>query len=156
MFNRLRIILLCLAFTIPPYAWGQNQQTDIRPLAHQLVGDELLKAIEGQTHDGSYNFDIQGLASQFYEETHHADSRLTYRESGQVYKGAWIIDNDSLCFFYDDPGINGGCYRVYRIRNCYYFYNKFRPYVPDEPDRPYWTARSVIKGDVPECEAAVS
>ena len=109
---------------LPFVAKAQSQQTDIRPLAHQLVGDELLAVIKGQTHDGAYNFDRQGIASQFYLETHHADGRITYREDDMVITGAWFIQPDGLCYFYDSPDFTGGCFRVYRVKNCYYFYDK--------------------------------
>jgi len=50
----------------------------------------------------------------------------------------------------------GGCFRVYRVQNCFYFYSDTLIEREDELDRDYWTARSVIKGDQPKCEAAIS
>ena len=144
-----------MSFAAMP-ALAQNQKTDIRPYASRLTGDALKAVFSGVTHDGAYNFTVKGEPRQFYKETTKESGRTTYQQNGQVSEGNWFIKNDVLCFVYDLKSMNGGCFRVYNVANCYYYYdNKIMPR-RDELDRDYWTARSVKSGDVPECDAAIS
>jgi len=143
-----------LWLTKPVHA--QSQKTDIRPNASRVIGDELLAAFKGITHDGSYNFSREGAASNFYKETHNSDGSVNYVEGKTTYKGIWIPRQDSICYRYIDTQLSGGCFRVYRIKNCYYFYTTTRQYSEDELDRDYWTARSVKNGEVARCEAVIS
>ena len=46
--------------------------------------------------------------------------------------------------------MEGGCFRVYKVGNCFYYYNDQIPEFSGELDRDYWTARSVKKGRTSE------
>lgn len=137
-------------------ATAQSQRTDIRPHAERMTGENLNAVFEGQTHDGAYNFNLHGVASTQYLETHSPDGKIIYSEYDLEFTGSWIIQNHNICYHYDDPGLNSGCFRVYRIQNCYYFYSAQLPEHADEIDRDYWWARSVIKGEEPLCVPAIS
>jgi len=140
----------------PLLSFAQSQTLDIRPNAERLRSDDLLKAFKGSTHEGSYNFNLEGLAGNHYLETHLPDSRVTYRENGEDHAGVWTIRRDMMCYTYAGDSLGGGCFRVYRIKNCYYFYSDSFIERKDELDRNYWTARSVVKGQEPLCVAGMS
>ena len=152
----LKISLAALLLTMPAISHAQSQKTDIRPSANRLMGDQLRSAFNSKTHSGAYNFTEKGEPTRFYEENHKADGRLSYTENGRNDPGTWLILKDTLCFLYDAADMPGGCFRVYRVENCYYFYSEQYTERPDELDRDYWTARSVIKGEQPQCEASIS
>ena len=137
-------------------AQAQNQQTDIRPNALRVMGDELKAQFEDKTHQGAYNFTFQGIAQNTYVETHFPDGRVTYREGEFEAGGRWFINEDNLCFVYPNTDMTGGCFRVYKVENCFYYYSNQLREVEDELDQDYWTARSVLDGETPECDAAIS
>jgi hypothetical protein len=116
-----------------------------------VVGDELLDAFMGVTHEGAYNFNAAGVARDNYVEAHKEDGTTEYVEGELIEKGAWIIRAESLCFWY--PSMNGGCFRVYRVDNCYYYYSDTLPESDDEIQTDYWTARSVKRGENASCAA---
>jgi len=148
------VIFTSLCLTTPTFA--QSQTTDIRPNAKQVIGDKLLAAFKGHTHDGAYNFNFEGVAGASYQETHNDDGSVVYKEDGDVFHGVWIIQREKLCFRYARNDLGGGCFRVYQVKNCYYFYSDRLPQHDNELDQTYWTARSVHKGQEPECVAAIS
>ena len=152
----LKISLTLLLLSVPLSAVAQSQKTDIRPNANRLIGEELHSAFNGKSHSGAYNFTEKGQPTRFYEERHNHDGRVSYTENGRNDPGAWIIMKDMMCYLYDAPDMPGGCFRVYRVENCYYFYTSQNIERQDELDRDYWTARSVHKGEQPQCEASIS
>jgi hypothetical protein len=145
-------VLTCLSVS----AQAQNQQTDIRPQAQRVLGEEIRAEFEGVTHSGAYNFTFQGIAQNTYVETHFPDGRVIYKEGDFEADGRWFINQDNLCFVYPDEAMNGGCFRVYKVENCFYYYSNQIREVEGELDQDYWTARSVIEGEAPQCEAAIS
>lgn len=149
------LALICGLFW-PDSASAQSQNTDIRPKANRIIGDALLDEFIGITHKGAYNFTDDGEPRRFYAETHHDDGRVTYTEEGQSFGGVWIIKREALCYVYKDPSMSGGCFRVYKVGNCFYFYTDLLPERSDELDRDYWTARSVKAGEAPNCEPGLS
>lgn len=137
-------------------AFAQSQKTDVRPHANRIVGEALKTEYSGVTHKGAYNFTQDGDPRQFYTETTHPDGRASYSEVGIRSGGTWSVVNDALCFKYENQGMTGGCFRVYRVGNCYYYYSDTLILRRDELDRDYWTARSVKRGEAPNCEPGVS
>jgi len=151
--------LVRLGFSIlglPGLAFAQSQTTDIRPNALRLSGEEIQAEFNGQTHEGAYNFNAVGEARNNYTETHFEDGRTQYKEQGLTNRGVWFVNNGSLCFVYEDDMMAGGCFRVYKVENCYYFYSDQFEERADELDRDYWTARSVKQGETPQCDAPIS
>jgi len=139
-----------------PEAFAQSQTTDIRPHANRMMGDDLKAAFSGQTHSGAYNFTPKGEPTRFYEERHNKEGTVTYSEGSDLETGIWRVFKDNLCYLYDSQDMPGGCFRVYRVKNCYYFYSDTLIERDDELDQDYWTARSTLNGELPQCEAAVS
>ena len=145
-----------LGFALPLAALAQSQDTDIRPNANQLSAKDIKRIFSNADMDGAYNFGRNGKAQSFYREKHNPDGTLTYEEDGNVEPGRWFIRKDSLCFMYPSNQIAGGCFRVYNIKNCYYFYSTTRRQVAREDGEAYWTARAVKRGERAGCERAVS
>ena len=151
-----KTVLALILMSFPPLAAAQSQTTDVRPNANRLTGDTLRSSFAGITHSGAYNFTEKGEPTRFYTESHKADGRVSYTEEGRTDTGRWLLVKDTICYLYDAGDMPGGCFRVYRVENCYYFYSDQNIELTDELDRDYWTARSVVKGEQPKCEAAIS
>lgn len=151
-----RTILAFACWALPQSGVAQTQDTDIRPNANQLVGDEIKSVFSGATMDGAYNFGRNGMAQSFYVEEHKPDGTLTYREGDDIEPGRWFVRRDAICYMYPSNQLAGGCFRVYQIKNCYYFYSTLRQQARHELGEDYWTARSVKKGERAGCEQAVS
>lgn len=154
MFRLVSTLILTLAVSATSFA--QSQDTDIRPNADQLTGDQIKSIFSDAEMDGAYNFGRNGKAQSFYREKHFPNGTLTYEEDGQVEPGRWFVRQDALCFMYPSNQLSGGCFRVYRVKNCYYFYSTSRRQVAGENGQPYWTARAVKKGERAGCEKAIS
>lgn len=149
MSSRAAFALAPLLLPVP--ALAQSQTFDIRPYAERVTGEALRGAFEGVTHDGAYNFTERGQAQRTYSELHKGDGTVAYSEDGRTHAGEWAVRGDTICYSY--PDMNGGCFRVWRVRNCYYYYSDRIPETSDEIDRDYWTARSVRQGEGATCEA---
>lgn len=143
-------------FAFASIAAAQSQTTDIRPDANRILGEQLPAEYSGVTHKGAYNFTDAGDPSRFYTETTTADGKTSYSEIGVQSEGQWSVKQDMLCFDYDNEAMAGGCFRVYRVGNCFYYYSDSLALRRDELDRDYWTARSVKRGEAPNCEPGVS
>ena len=147
-------MIACLA--LPVSAYAQSQSTDIRPKAKRIKGDALLAEFMGTTHEGAYNFTPEGEPGRYYIEEHHEDSRTTYTEGDITTDGIWMIMRNQLCFQYRSNQMAGGCFRVYKVGNCFYYYQDSIPENSGEINRDYWTARSVKKGEAPNCDPVVT
>lgn len=155
--KKLSLILIApLILGVPVLASAQNQQTDIRPQALRLTGDDLRAQFEGITHNGAYNFTFEGRGLNNYSEMHYPDGRVVYQEDDLKAEGVWFINRNNVCFVYENSAMTGGCFRVYKVANCYYYYSDQIREMEGELDRDYWTARSVHKGQAPECDSAIS
>lgn len=148
-------ISICLAavcmILMPITAEAQSQKTDIRKNANQLGSDEIIDVVAGQTYRGSYNFDRLGVARNSFIESHTEDGRVQYSEGPVSSKGIWYVKDDALCYEYVRPDMTGGCFRVYQIQNCFYYYSTLAPHREDEFDQDYWVARSSLIGETPNC-----
>jgi len=101
-------------------AYAQSQSLDIRPYGERIMGDELTVHFQGQVHDGAYNFSRSGEARAFYTEQHNKDGTVLYTEGELIADGRWGVFGDILCYYYVNNALNGGCFRVYRVKNCYF------------------------------------
>jgi len=144
--------VLCALLTLPSTAMAQSQTTDIRPDAKRLKGDALLEAFIGKTFDGAYNFTDDGEPQRFFTEHHNEDSRATYTEGDATTEGIWTIAKNMLCYRYKSSAMQGGCFRVYKVGNCFYFYDQRLRERPHEIGENYWTARITVSGEVPNCD----
>ena len=158
MFGRaLMFILICLsAFFVSSPTFAQSQDYDVRPQAARLTSAEIIDNFSGVTHTGAYNFNQEGNPGNRYSEWHNADGRLLYREGTAIATGRWTSARDMMCYYYDNEAFTSGCFRVYKLGTCFYFYSANFVEKDDELDRDYWTARSVRKGNRATCEDMVS
>ena len=156
-FRRFLLIssLASVCFLLSSTAHAQSQTLDVRPQSDRVTGDDLTTYFSGVTHDGAYNFDLQGKAGTRYLETHKINGRVRYEEDNISAVGNWAIINDRLCYSYNSENMSGGCFRVYKLGTCFYFYSSEFIETKNEIDRNYWTARSVKKGDETTCENLV-
>lgn len=138
---------------------AQSQDVDIRGDAKQLTGSALLSAYRGVTHKGTYAFLRDGTGTTHYTETTRADGTVEYKEGDLIAHGAWVPSQDSLCFRYKSDYMSGGCFHVWQIGNCYYYYATnqigFGAASPSERPDTYWTARSVKSGETPDCDPEI-
>lgn len=154
--KRLLLSVFLIALGSGAVALAQSQKTDIRPNANRVVGEALIDEFRGITHEGAYNFTDAGDPRRFYTETHFDDGRTTYLDQRGDYEGRWEIKNEALCFTYEHIEMNGGCFRVYKVGNCFYYYNVDLIEHRNELGQDYWTARSVKAGEIPTCEPGLS
>lgn len=150
----LSILAILSGLILPAEVTAQSQTLDIRDKAERLKGDALLEAFMGKTFDGAYNFTDDGKPRRFFTETHHEDSRANYTEDGQKTEGIWTIMQNNICYRYKSSNMSGGCFRVYKISNCFYFYDERIEERPREIGENYWTARSTRQGETADCEAS--
>lgn len=152
------ILALSLCLSLPEAAKAQSHDYDVRPDAAQVTGETLQKTFKGITHEGAYNFDAMGRPGIRFTERHFADGRIIYTENGESFKGRWAVTpGDTICYSYEEKMQGGGgCFRVYQLGNCYYFYSSYYIAREDEVDQDYWTARSVKKGERATCEDMIS
>jgi len=119
---------------------------------------ELISVFKGQTHRGTYSFQRINFKSFGFEETTKSDGGVRHVQDGHTDTGHYEIKGDQICFSYDenDRGefaqFNPICFNIYQRGNCYYHYQRS---VNNEPVRGF-TARSVIKGDHPDCAPQIS
>ena len=154
LFRFLLPLLLTVGLSSAVHA--QSQDTDIRPNADQLTAKQIMKTFSKATMDVAHNFGRNWKAQSFYKEIHNPDGTLTYEEDGKVDPGRWFVRKDTLCFTYPSNKLAGGCFRVYQVKNCYYFYSASRRQVAGENGQPYWIARAVKEGERAGCEKAIS
>ncbi|WP_371397108.1 hypothetical protein [Fretibacter rubidus] len=159
MFGRILIFTLLTlgALTMtPPPSFAQSQDYDVRPEASRLMGEALTSSFTGMTHTGAYNFNPRGEPGNRYTEWHGDDGAIIYREGDLMAKGRWAARNDMICYDYNNNILGSGCFRVYKLGSCHYFYSSSLLARDDELSTDYWTARSVHKGQRATCEDMIS
>ena len=119
---------------------------------------ELVAAFKGNTHRGTYSFQRTNFKSFGFEETTRADGGVKHVQDGHIDTGKYTIKGTQLCFSYDQnersefSNSNPICFNIYQRGNCYYHYQRSVNNTPI----PGFTARSVIKGDNPDCAPQIS
>ena len=144
-------VLIFITGFLNPVA-AQNTNSDLQ----RLNSDDILRAFNGQTHNGAYSLTQDGEPTRFYVEDHLETSEAIYSENGISYPGVWSIMRDHLCYDYVSDDMTGGCFKVFQIGNCYFFFGDNIPNHLINLEQNYWTARSVIKGQSPDCDPGVS
>ncbi len=99
----------------------------------QLSGDNLKAAFSGYVHYGTYILNAQNEITASYSEYHYDDGRIYYTHSdGHNSQGSWTSLGPLICYRYhsgnlasnlDDGLSGGGCYEIYELDECYYFFN---------------------------------
>lgn len=123
-----------------------------------LTQNELIAVFKGQTHRGTYGFKRVNFDSYGFEETTKSDGSVKHIQDSKTDTGTYEIKGDLICFSYDEnehgefSRFNPICFNIYQRGNCYYHYQRS---VQNRPVRGF-TARSVIKGDNPDCAPQIS
>ena len=108
----------------------------------------LRAAFSGKTHVGSYNFLNRDITTFAFEETTLEDGKIRHIQQGILDTGKWTIKKNIICYDYDDPTLRQACFHMYLRGNCYYHYQVSVEGFPKFG----FTARSVVKGETPNCE----
>lgn len=144
-------------FLLPQLATAQVNMPD--PASDiPLSETELTAVFKGQTHRGTYSFKRTNFKSFGFEETTRRDGRVKHVQDGHTDTGTYTIKGNKLCFSYDQnersefSNFNPICFNIYQRGNCYYHYQRS---VNGKAVRGF-TARSVIKGDNPDCALQIS
>ena len=152
----LRLVFFCGLFIALP-ASAQVNMPD--PMSDTPLSEAELSAVfKGQTHRGTYSFKRTNFESFGFEETTRKDGGVKHVQDGHIDTGTYTIKDNLLCFSYDQnergefANYNPICFNIYQRGNCYYHYQRS---VKNTPVRGF-TARSVIKGDNPNCAPQIS
>lgn len=113
---------------------------------------ELTQVFKGQTHRGSYNFIRRQMTTFSFEESTLSDGSIRHSQGTRIDTGKWSIKDTQICYLYDADDLNPACFEIYQRGNCYYHYQKS----VRGTDREGFTARSVIKGEEPDCAPRIS
>ena len=132
-----------------------TQDIDIRPDGVQITGEMLDLNFSGITHKGTYAILRENTGTKHYTETTMADGRVVYKEGDLVADGRWARDGDRICYIYQDDQMAGGCFYVYVVGNCYYYYSSNAAGILGARNGLYWIARSVKDGENASCEPAI-
>ena len=120
---------------------------------------ELTAVFKGQTHRGTYGFKRVNFKSFGFEETTTDDGGVRHIQDGHLDTGTYTIKNNLICFSYDEnergefSKFNPICFNIYQRGNCYYHYQHS---VRNNKSVRGFTARSIIKGDNPNCAPQIS
>jgi len=106
----------------------------------------------GQTHRGSYNFERPNMDGFHFEEWTSESGEVLHRMGDRLDLGRWEIVDDQICYSYESPDLLAACFSFYQKGNCIYHYQETVGGIV----APRFTAVSVIKGEVPNCEAPMS
>ncbi len=161
---RSRYFLITLCAAIGPYG-SLSAQIAPTPEPHQpaysftpLTGETLTKAFSGTTMDGIYKTPRQRSGTQKFTEQFNADGSTEYIEGPISDKGQWAVRGSLICFRYSGTlSGNISCFNVFKVGTCLYSYapeNIGRDGYPLNDN--LWSAKTVIKGDISNCEDFVS
>jgi len=123
-----------------------------------LTQAELTAVFKGQTHRGTYSFQRPSFKSFGFEETTTIDGGVQHVQDAHTDTGHYKIKDNQICYSYDPnergefAQFNPICFNIYQRGNCYYHYQRS---VQNKSVRGF-TARSVIKGDTPNCAPQIS
>ncbi len=113
--------------------------------AERMFGFEMEKTFSGMTLDGIYD------NGSFFSETYFEDGSIRYHDSEGADSGAWSVENDTFCTFYE--GANGACFVVVREGgNCFTFYVAIEDESGNAAPDSVWTSRGWRRGEESTCE----
>lgn len=123
-------------------------------VTHQspLTAEQLDNVFNGQSHRGSYNFMRKSFTTYSFEETTFEDGTLEHIQADVVDKGVWAISETLICYRYANKAFQSACFEIYQLGNCYYHYLK----TVAGRSQGVFTARTVIKGESPDCAPLIS
>ncbi|WP_017931178.1 hypothetical protein [Robiginitomaculum antarcticum] len=149
------IFVAASGFAAPAHAGEPTQDIDIRPTGEQVTGESLSAAFSGVTHKGSYAILRENTGTKDYTETTFSDGTVTYNEGDMVATGQWRRFGERICYSYEQDHMAGGCFYVYQVGNCYYYYGSNAAGIMGAQDGLYWIARSVKTGETASCDPVI-
>jgi len=155
----MRLIRFIFIFSFLQAAIVQAQVNFPDPASDTPLSEtELIAVFKGQTHRGTYSFKRINFQSYGFEETTDSEGNIKHIQDGHTETGFYNIIEDQICYNYDQnersdfSESNPICFNIFQRGNCYYHYQRS---VNNNPVSGF-TARSVIKGDNPDCAPQVS
>jgi hypothetical protein len=149
MENHRRLIpLLALLLATPASATDQPQFPRV------LDGAAIVKLLEGKTLEGVY-----GDGTPVTESYAVGGKIPDYADPLRKVTGTWSVVNNTLCTFYDDNLMSGGCFRVEQVSvNCfdYYVVAGSETEALGAGTEPRYTARAHVKGLPDTCPDELS
>jgi hypothetical protein len=142
----------CLAMISLPSDASQYEALPDLAYEQPLDAEALKEIFSGQTHRGSYNFERPNMDGFHFEEWTSESGEVLHRMGDRLDMGRWEIVADQICYSYDSPDLLAACFSFYQKGNCIFHYQETVGGVVV----PRFTAVSVIKGEVPNCEAPMS
>ncbi len=150
----MRILFLFLCVYVNSFAlnaFAQDATTKSIRQGERLTEDRILELFSGQKHLGIYN------GGNSFVETHYPDTRVYYEEEGdEPDYGVWTMRDQMLCFVYRSDRYSGGCFRVYKVSNCFYFFYENMPYRKDELQTENWNSKGFMEGTDNDCDPGIS
>lgn len=133
---------------------GDDVNPDMLPDVTQITPlneAELKAAFTNKTHLGTYSFSRPNIETFAFEERTTADGKTRHQQGSRIDSGTWRVKANVICFNYDDwyAGVNH-CFNIYKRGNCFYHYGLSNFGLAGGS----FTARSVHKGETPDCEPA--
>lgn len=152
MIKYFALLILAASIAAPVAAQVSNHVPDTDTL-ERLRGDELRKAYAGKTIYGVYKSPTARSNTTSFTEKMTEDGKTSYREGDFRSDGVWNIENDQMCFRYDEQNrAVSHCFYEFRSGSCLYSFT----YVTPDGNKPInpanWGSKSVAKGDYSTCE----
>lgn len=145
--------ILMLATLAAPVS-AQEVPSDLSP----VLGTDIYTLFSGRTMDGTYKDVHERSGTKYFIETFHENGRTDYQEGNIETKGWWAPKGNQVCFRYlKDSGLSGelACYRVFQSGTCIYSYNPALVIDNKPVDPNYWSAKTILKGDISTCDNLV-
>lgn len=152
MMKYLALLSFAALTVMPAAAQVSNHVPDANTL-ERLRGDELREAYAGKTLYGVYKIPTSRSTTTHFTEKMTKDGKTDYREGEFGSKGIWNIENDQMCFRYDEQNREiSHCFYEFRSGSCLYSYSYVTP-DGNQPINPAnWGSKSVAKGDYSTCD----
>jgi len=155
----MRLIRLIATFSFLSAIFAQAQANFPDPVSDTPLSEaELIAVFKGETHRGTYSFKRLNFKTYGFEETTDNEGGIKHIQDGHMDTGFYNIIDNQICYNYnpnersDFSNSNPICFNIYQRGNCYYHYQRSVNHQPVTG----FTARSVIKGDNPDCAPQIS
>jgi hypothetical protein len=113
-----------------------------------LDGPAIIKIFDGKSVTGVY------ADGSPVKESYKAGGGIDYWDTLRTSTGTWSVVNNLFCTFYDNPDMNGGCFRVEQVSaNCfdYFVLASSTGEALTPTNKPRYTARAHIDGIPDTC-----
>lgn len=147
-----RWVLVIVFSLIPMVAAAQDAFLPDPEQGEPLSEAEVRDTFSGKTHRGNYNFERKAFEGFHFEEWTSESGQVLHRMGSRIDKGTWTQKGEQICYDYESEDLLSACFSFYRLGNCIYHHQE----TVNGKRSPGFTAVTVIKGEVPNCEPPMS